>query len=94
MLKFIIGNEEKKGNVIGLGLSHRNLELLRDGKPIFFEATELLHGEIKQILPGDSFFIFADKDEQTMIDALKKKYNFDKTSFRDFRTDHSGNKVP
>lgn len=59
MLK-MMGISEKNGHtVVTLGLSHRNLDLLRAGRPIMFNGNDVG-------LPDVEFIIFAGKDERTM----------------------------
>lgn len=40
MIKFLIKNKAGK-NALGLGLSGKNIELLKQGKPIVIETTDL-----------------------------------------------------
>jgi hypothetical protein len=53
-------------NTIIIGLSHRNLELLKENKPMTFDGTRIgLPEEVKII-------IFSEETEQAMIDMLVK----------------------
>jgi hypothetical protein len=64
MIKFIGGNQHRQ--VVGLGLSHRNLELLRQGKLIMVNLRELgVDG------PPHEVMIFAGETEEAMTADLR-----------------------
>ncbi len=54
----------RKGNMVIIGLSDRNIELLTSDKPIKFNLQELGMGDI-------DVMIFHGKDEQTMYEMMK-----------------------
>jgi len=63
MIKFGIVKNGK--NVLGVGLSHRNLELLAEGKPIVIDAAEM------RVTNVDEIFIFSGKTEQHMLAEME-----------------------
>lgn len=63
MLKFTAkGNDQE---IIGIGLSHKNLEYLKKGQPIDVDCEELG-------VKGIRVFIFAGETEEKMRDDLRK----------------------
>lgn len=65
MIKFTANHPDGK-MLIGLGLSNRNIKLLREGRPIVVDLADLgitLKAEI---------FIFTGKDERSMKKDLKQ----------------------
>ena len=63
MIKAIGGAGDRR--ILMLGLSHGNLERLKDGKPIFFAASSL--GGLEDI---SDVLIFAGETEETMRNDL------------------------
>ncbi len=63
MIKFLstLNNGDR---LIGLILSHKNLDLLREGKPIHFSL-----GDLK--IPGYQVLITAGKTEQSVLNTMK-----------------------
>ena len=61
MIKFTNGDEKEP--LIGLGLSHMNLDRLRDGKPLKVDLKELGFA-------GGILFIFAGKTEAHLVDQV------------------------
>lgn len=56
----------KQGNTIIIGLTERNIELLRAGKPIMFNLKEIG-------MQDQNVFIYSGKDEQTMLHDMRAK---------------------
>lgn len=84
MIKFIAGAKDGV-RTIGLGLSHKNLEMLKEGRPVQFSMSEIIYGElITEIRATDQMFIFSDVDEDTMLKKLRE-LRIDIDDFRDFR---------
>lgn len=50
--------------LVVMGLSHRNLDLLREKRPIIFDGEEIN-------VPGFEFIIFSEVDEETMQEKVK-----------------------
>lgn len=61
MIKAVINT--KSGALFVLGLSHRDLDLLRDGRPIAFSPQDLG-------LEGAKFVIMAGETEQALQDEI------------------------
>ena len=59
------GTNDKGERILMLGLSHRNLDLLRDGKPIRFDGTPYGY--------GGEIILFAGKDEATMAASIRAR---------------------
>jgi hypothetical protein len=62
MIKFVSEGKDRK--VIGFGLTERNLELLKEGKPILVDLAGLG-------VPSVQITIFYGKDEKTIYQDLK-----------------------
>ena len=69
MLKMVLNAE--KGKVCILGLSHMNLEKLREGMPIMFEAKELKLGP-----EWDKVIILAGETENKIATELMSEMDF------------------
>jgi hypothetical protein len=54
----------KRGELVGLGLTAKNLELLREGKPIHFDGVTCG-------VPGYEFAIMYGETEQAIVDQLR-----------------------
>lgn len=85
MIKFVAGTDPNKPKLVGLGLTYKNLELLRAGKPIHFSCAEFLYGKVQSIGPEDQLFIFAGADEDTMKAELERRFDTRETDVKDFR---------
>ena len=68
MITFFMGSGDRENpEVMCIGLSHKNLELLKAGKPIRIKGERLAPNVgVKEI------FIMADKDEETIANNVKK----------------------
>lgn len=73
MIKFLAKIET--GNLIGIGLSERNMELLKEGKPIKIDLDEMVtpavgiqHAELQDL---KHIFIFYGTTEEQMAEDLK-----------------------
>lgn len=66
MLKFRLERKDGRGSLVGLGLTKRNLELLREGKPITIPGEQLG-------LPRFDFVIVYGEDEA----AIAKEYKME-----------------
>ena len=68
MMKAVAANADGDPLIV-LGLTHRNLEALKENNPIHIHMSELgLKGEI---------YIFAAKDERTMEEMFEGKFEVD-----------------
>lgn len=67
MLKLVLKDTEgKPPRTIVLGLSHKNLDMLKKNYPIRFDSGEI------GLPPGTEILIFAGDTEQSMADGLEK----------------------
>lgn len=90
MIKFISGSKSGGSKLFGIGLTDRNMELLKEGRPISFSMKEILYEDCKVLTEEDEVFIFHGKDEQTILDELKNRsWDMSGTKFRDFRNGRS-----
>lgn len=65
MIKFKAG---KPGHlVLGIGLTHKNLELLKDGKPILIDGHEMGLGDVCKVI------VFAGETEEALHNELKER---------------------
>ncbi len=63
MIKFSVVKNGK--NIIGIGLSRRNLELLAEGRPLLINAKEMRAGDV------DEIFIFGGTTEKAMLAEME-----------------------
>jgi hypothetical protein len=67
MLKMVLKDKEgKPPRTILLGLSHVNLDRLKQGYPIRFDSGDI------ELSPGTEFIIYCGKTEQSMADDMKE----------------------
>jgi len=79
MIKFLAKSES--GNMLGIGLSERNVELLKEGKPIKIDLDEMIspgggikHGELTDL---KHIVVFYGTTEEEMAKDLKDSISSD-----------------
>lgn len=67
MLKLVLKDtDDKPPRTIILGLSHKNLDMLKKNYPIRFDSSEI------GLPPGTEILIFAGDTEQSMAQSVEK----------------------